>query len=120
MSFNTLRCNQCDFRYFNIPLIYFNDESEETRILMFPTGSVSFQDRFGRPASPAVRLKRYGWAESFYCKECQEVIEIADIEDKRCSKCNSKDIDSLSSLQDAPCPKCGAGRILTEKPIISI
>lgn len=115
MSFSSLVCDHCDLSHWQVPQLYFRDESGEMEILMYPMGSESFTERLGYPASEAVRNKRLGQIDSWYCQKCQHTSSIPDADEKQCQNCGNQSLIDLSSLEGRLCPKCGIGKMSTRE-----
>lgn len=66
MSFDTLKCDQCDLTHWQLPRLYSTTESGEVVIMMYPEGSEPFQRQMGYPASFAVQSNESGSIQSFF------------------------------------------------------
>lgn len=120
MSFDTLKCDQCDLRHWQLPRLYSTTENGEIVIMMYPKGSEPFQRQMGYPASMAVKANEFGSIQSFFCRECHQTSEIPDVDEHYCHHCNSKDVVDLSGLEGKICPKCKTGKMIAEKPLLSL
>lgn len=120
MSFDSIQCDRCDLSHWTIPQLYSTSENGEIEVLMYPSGSTPFAERYGYAASKAMRIKGSGFIQDFYCKQCQEISEIADLDEKKCRSCASLNVIDLSTLEDQPCPRCNLGIMVTRQSLFDI